>query len=125
MSKTYRYLAPRKNSNVFAVVTDSKDQLSVGLSATSSPNGVRGHRFAFTLNKPFILPKPEGCEDACAPAKVVDLSVGISLSFPPEALATVKEQLWGLAAAVENGEFDNVFAGFPTNPTDSFTIGQY
>lgn len=124
MSKTYRYLAPRKNSNVFAVVTDSKDQLSVGLSATLSPNGVRGHRFAFVLNKPFTIPKPEGCEDACTPAKVVDLSVGISLSFPPEAKATVVEQLRGLTLGVINGEFDNVFAGFPTNPTDSFTLGE-
>lgn len=123
MSKTYRYLAPRKNSNVFAVVTDSKDQLSVGLTATSAPNGVRGHRFALVLNKPFAIPKPVGCEDACTPVKVVDLSVGISLSFPPEALATVKEQLKDLAAAVEAGEFNNVFAGFPTNPTDSFTLG--
>lgn len=123
MSKTYRYLAPRKNSNVFAVVTDSKDQLSVGLTATSAPNGVNGHRFALVLNKPFAIPKPVGCEDACTPAKVVDLSVGISLSFPPEALATVKQQLKDLAAAVEAGEFNNVFAGFPTNPTDSFTLG--
>lgn len=123
MSKTYRYLAPRKNSNVFAVVTDSKDQLSVGLTATSSPNGVRGHRFAFVLNKPFNLPEPDGCRDACKPTKVVDLSVGISLSFPPEALADVKQQLKELAEAVEAGEFDNVFAGFPTNPTDSFTLG--
>ena len=123
MSQIYRYLASRKNSNVFAVVTDSKDQLSVGLTTTSSPNGVRGNRFAFVLNKPFALPQPEGCRDACVPTKVVDLSVGISLSFPPEALATVKEQLLELAAAVEAGEFDNVFAGFPTNPTDSFTLG--
>lgn len=123
MSKTYRYLASRKNSNVFAVVTDSKDQLSVGLTPTSAPNGVRGHRFAFTLNKPFTIPKPEGCEDACSPTKVVDLSVGISLSFPPEALADVKNQLRDLATAVIAGEFDYVFAGFPTNPTDSFTLG--
>lgn len=122
MSKTYRYLAPRKNSNVFAVVTDSKDQLSVGLTATLAPNGVNGHRFALVLNKPFAIPKPEG-QDACVPTKVVDLSVGISLSFPPEALATVKQQLKDLAAAVEDGEFNNVFAGFPTNPTDSFTLG--
>jgi len=124
MSKTYRYLASRKNSNVFAVVTDSKDQLSVGSSATLSPNGVRGGRYAFVLNKPFSLPKPEGCEDACTPAKVVDLSVGISLSFPPEASALVYEQLADLAMAVTTGEFDNVFAGFPTNPTDSFVLGQ-
>lgn len=123
MSKTYRYLASRKNSNVFAVVTDSKDQLSVGSNATLSPNGVRGGRYAFVLNKPFSLPNAVGCDDACKPAKVVDLSVGISLSFPPEALATVKVQLTELATAVINGEFDNVFAGFPTNPTDSFVLG--
>lgn len=123
MSKTYRYLASRKNSNVFAVVTDPKDQLSVGSNATVAPNGVRGGRYAFVLNSPFSLPKPVGCDDTCAPSKVVDLSVGISLSFPPEALASVKEQLTLLATAVISGEFDNVFAGFPTNPTDSFVLG--
>lgn len=121
MSKTYRYLAPRKNSNVFAVVTDPKDQLSVGSSATLSPNGVRGGRYAFVLNQPFSLPKPVG-QDACTPTKVVDLSVGINLSFPPEALALVKEQLTLLAMAIIDGKFDNVFAGFPTNPTDSFVL---
>lgn len=121
MSKTYRYLAPRKNSNVFAVVTDPKDQLSVGSSATLAPNGVRGGRYAFVLNRPFSLPKPEGA-DACTLAKVVDLSVGIHLSFPPEAQALVKEQLTLLGSAIVEGKFDNVFAGFPTNPTDSFVL---
>lgn len=123
MSNTYRYLTPRGKSLVYANTVNVQDQLAVA-SVTLTPKsiGVDIHRNSFTMNQPYTLPQPAGCVDSCN-TKAVDLAVGLTLSGP----VTAKTQLLAMAskliAAVNAGEFDQIFDGFPANQTDLFVIG--
>ena len=122
MSKTYRYLTPRGKSLVYANTVNVQDQLAVAsVVLTPKSIGVDIHRNSFTMNQPFVLPQPRGCEDNCN-VKAVDLAVGLTLSGP----ITAKDQLLVMAleliTAVNNGEFDQIFDGFPANQTDQFVI---
>lgn len=123
MSNTYRYLTPRGKSLVYANTVNVQDQLAVA-SVTLTPKsiGVNIHRNSFTMNQPYTLPQPAGCADSCN-TKAVDLAVGLTLSGPVTAKAQLLAMASQLIAAVNAGEFDQIFDGFPANQTDLFVIG--
>lgn len=124
MSKTYRYLTPRGKSLVYANTVNVQDQLAIAaVVLTPKSIGVSIHRNSFTMNQPFTLPQPVGCEDSCT-VKAVDLAVGLTLSGPIIAKAQLLAMASQLIAAVNAGEFDQIFDGFPANQTDLFVIGQ-
>lgn len=124
MSKTYRYLTPRGKSLVYANTVNVQDQLAVSaVVLTPKSIGVGIHRNTFTLNRPFVLPQPEGCEDSCN-VKSVDLAVGLSFSGPLTSKTQLHAMATELIAAVAAGEFDEIFDGFPANQTDLFVFGQ-
>lgn len=124
MSKTYRYLTPRGKSLIYANTVNVQDQLAVAsVVLTPKSIGVDIHRNSFTLNQPYTLPQPAGCEDGCN-TKVVDLSVGLTLSGPISAKTQLLAMASQLIDAVNAGEFDEIFDGFPANQTDLFVIGQ-
>lgn len=118
----YRYLTPRGKSLVYANTVNVKDQLAIAsVVLTPKSIGVDIHRNLFTLNRPYTLPQPVG-ESACN-AKTVDLSVGLTLSGPISAKTQLLTMASELIAAVNAGEFDKIFDGFPANQTDLFEIG--
>lgn len=124
MSKTYRYLTPRGKSLVYANTVNVQDQLAIAsVILTPKSIGVDIHRNSFTMNKPYTIPQPAGCEDNCN-VKVVDLAVGLTLSGPISSKVQLLAMASELIAAVNAGQFDEIFDGFPANQTDLFVIGQ-
>lgn len=122
MSKVYRFLRSTKNSNVFAVTTNSKELLSIHTASINAPNAVSVGRYGIVINEPFTIPKPVGCDDACTPTKTVDLSVGVNLSGPYASKAILIARLERITDGLKTGKFDTLFEGFPTNATDVYTL---
>lgn len=123
MSKTYRYLTPRGKSLVYANTVNVQDQLSIAaVVLTPKSIGVDIHRNTFTMNHPFVLPQPAGCSDACN-TKAVDLAVGLTISGPITANSQLLAMANELIAALNAGQFNQIFEGFPANQTDLFVVG--
>lgn len=122
MSKTYRYLTPRGKSFVYANTSNVQEQLAISTTVLSPKSiGVDILRHTFALNKPYVIPQPEGCVDSCN-IKSVDLAVGLTTSGPITSKAQVLAMANELIAALNAGEFDEIFKGFPANQTDTFVL---
>lgn len=122
MSKTYRYMSPRAKSLVYANTVNVMDQLAITHAVlTPKSIGVDIHRNTFALNLPYVIPQPVGCTDPCS-TKSVDLAVSLTLSGPQSAKSTLISMAKDLLSALEGGEFDSIFNGFPANATDTFTV---
>lgn len=122
MSKTYRYMSPRAKSLVYANTVNVMDQLAI-TNAVLTPKsiGVDIHRNTFALNLPYVIPQPVGCADPCS-TKSVDLAASLTLSGPLSAKTNLISMAKDLLSALEAGEFDSIFNGFPANATDTFVV---
>lgn len=121
--KTYRFLEPRGNSLVYASTTNVSDLLNIANSHVTPKNiGVAIYRNTITRNEPFIIPQPIGCEDKCN-VKQVDLAVNVHFSGPLSSKEKLAEMLTGISNGLTSGVFDQMFDGFPVNPTDTFNLG--
>lgn len=122
MSKTYRYLTPRGKSLVYANTSNVQEQLAIATTVLSPKSiGVDILRHTFALNKPYVIPQPEGCADKCN-TKSVDLAVSLNMSGPITSKVQLLAMAEGLIAAVKAGQFDEIFDGFPANQTDTFVF---
>lgn len=122
MPKTYRFYIQRGLSAVFAQLTNIKEQLAITTKVLNPKGlGTEVYQHKLSLNMPYTLDAPEGCDNACP--KVVDLAVHISFSGPLEAKNTLVGMAADLLAGVQSGEFDTVLNGFVANQTDTFSLG--
>lgn len=121
--KTYRFLEPRGNSFVYASTTNVANLLIIANSHVTPKNlGVAIYRNTLSRNEPFTLPQPPGCEDKCS-IKQVDLAVNVHFSGPLSSKEKLAEMLTDISNGLASGVFDQMFDGFPVNPTDTFTLG--
>lgn len=121
MSK-FNFFDTEGKTTIYAADDNIQQKLRVNSNTfTSKKVGVDISREEIKYIFPLVVPRPVGCVDVCAPQKVIDQSITITISHLAGSLA-IKEDLKRLADSIYAGEFDSILEGRPATGFNSFTL---